>query len=324
VRAPAAPDALLAAARSGDRVALARLLTIVENDPARTRELAPATWAAAAGEFSLGITGSPGAGKSTLTDRLISRALERFVPDAGSAPVSLIGVLCVDPTSPFSGGAILGDRVRMQDHALDDRVFIRSLATRGHHGGLSIAVPDALAAMSAAGVGLVVVETVGVGQVELDVASTTTMTAVVVTPGWGDAMQAAKAGILEIADLFVVNKADRPGSTDTRRDLDQMLDLGTGRADGWRPPIVETVATEGTGIDDVLDAVDAFRAHLRGPAGEQRRLARSASVLRRIAAAGFARRVEELASTAAFHDAAVAVARGVTDPYTAAADLLGA
>jgi len=323
VRALAAPDALLDAARGGDRVALARLLSVVENDSAASRTLAAATWTAPPA-FSLGITGAPGTGKSTLTDRLIAAALERFVADGAERPVSQVGVLCVDPTSPFSGGAILGDRVRMQEHALDERVFIRSLATRGQHGGLSVAVPDALAALSAARFEFVIVETVGVGQVELDVASTTTMTAVVVTPGWGDAMQAAKAGILEVADLFIVNKADRPGAADARRDLAQMLDLGAGRRDGWRPPIVETVATEDRGLEDVLDAVDGFRGHLRGPAGEARALARAAAMMRKIAAAGLARSIDALVSTPAFDAAAAEVAAGTTDPYGAVAALLSA
>ena len=317
----APPAELLDAARGGSRVALARLISVVENDPGRARELAATTWTGRHA-FSIGITGAPGSGKSTLTDRMIATALERFVPDGADVPVAQVGVLCVDPTSPFSGGAILGDRVRMQDHALDDRVFIRSLATRDHHGGLSVAAPDALAALGAAGFELVLVETVGVGQVELEVATTAEMTAVVVTPGWGDAMQAAKAGLLEIADLFVVNKADRPGAAEARRDLSQMLDMGTGRDDEWRPPIVETVATDGTGLEELFDAIDGFRAHLSGQPGERRRVARTSAMLLRLAAARAVSQVEGLAGSARFDAAVDAVARGDVDPYAAVDSLL--
>jgi LAO/AO transport system kinase len=312
---------LLDAARGGRRVALARLLSVVENDAARARELAALTWTARRA-FSIGVTGAPGSGKSTLTDKMISTALRRYVAAGGAAPVAQVGVLCVDPTSPFSGGAILGDRVRMQDHALDDRVYIRSLATRGHHGGLSVAVPDALATLGAVGFDLVVVETVGVGQIELEVAATADMTVVVVTPGWGDSMQAAKAGLMEIADLFVVNKADRPGAADAVRDLTQMLDLGTGRSDGWRPPIIETVATEGTGLDELFDEVDRFAAHLAGPSGVARRRARAEALLRRLVAARIARSVDELAQGTPFADAASRVAEGSLDPYSAVDSLV--
>jgi LAO/AO transport system kinase len=251
----------------------------------------------------VGVTGAPGAGKSTLVDRLITVALERFVPDGATAPVDQLGVLCVDPTSARTGGALLGDRVRMQDHALDPRVFIRSLATRGHLGGLSVAVPDALAALGAAGFPLVLVETVGVGQVELEVAATADATVVVVTPGWGDAMQAAKAGLLEVADVFVVNKADRPGAAEARRDLAGMLDLGTSR-------------------DELLDAIDAYRAHGRAGGDEARRRDRAATLLRRLVAVRLSRSVEELVSSARFEDAARDLAAGTVDPYTATDALL--
>jgi LAO/AO transport system kinase len=321
VTGPAGPIELLDAARRGDRVALARLLTIVENDAVRARALAAVTWTSHRA-FSVGVTGAPGAGKSTLTDRMIATSLERFSAPGESAPVSQVGVLCVDPTSPFSGGAILGDRVRMQDHALDQRVFIRSLATRGHHGGLSVAVPDALALLGAAGFELALIETVGVGQVEIDVAATADVTVVVVTPGWGDSMQTAKAGLLEVADIFVVNKADRPGAADARRDLEQMLELGTGRDDGWRPPIVETVATEDRGTEELFDAIEALRARLVGDAGLTRRRARAASLLRRLTAATIASTVDGLAATGPFESAVDAVAAGELDPYAAVDALL--
>lgn len=308
-----APSDLLAAAREGDRVALARLLTAIENDPAAARAIAPATWTARRG-YAVGVTGAPGAGKSTLTDRLIAGALARA--DADREPAA-VGVLCVDPSSPLSGGAILGDRVRMQGHATDARVFIRSLASRGHLGGLSVAVPDALAALAAAGFDRVYVETVGVGQVELEVAATADVTCVVVPAGWGDAMQAAKAGLLEVADLFVVNKADRPGATEARRDLEQMLDLGTSRDDGWRPPVLETVATEGTGVDAVLDALEAFRAAQAGAVADRRRRDRARRLLARLVADRAARSVEELVGSGRFDAAVRRVGSGELDPYTA-------
>lgn len=316
-----APDQLLAAARTGDRVALARLLTAVENDAAAARAIATTTWTSPAA-YSIGVTGAPGAGKSTLVDRLIAVSLVRFVPDGATTPVAQLGVLCVDPSSPRSGGAILGDRVRMQDHALDARVFIRSFASRGHLGGLSVAVPDALAVLGAAGFGLVLVETVGVGQVELEVAATADVTVVVVTPGWGDAVQAAKAGLLEVADVFVVNKADRPGTAEARRDLSSMLDLGTSRDDGWRPPIVDTVAIDGTGTDELLEAIEAFRAHERGGGDDARRYDRAARLLGRLVAARHARSLDELVSSSGFEGAARDVAAGVLDPYTAVDALL--
>jgi LAO/AO transport system kinase len=321
VTGPEGPLHLLHAARTGDRVALARMLSVVENDRAGARALAAATWTSPRA-FSVGVTGAPGSGKSTLTDRLIAAALERFVPDGATGPVEQVGVLCVDPTSPLSGGAILGDRIRMQDHALDTRVYIRSLATRGHLGGLSVAVPDAIAALGASGFGLVLVETVGVGQVELEVAATADVTVVVVNPGWGDAMQAAKAGLLEVADVFVVNKADRPGAAETRRDIEQMLDVGHGLDASWRPPIVEAVATEGRGTGELLDAIEALRAHLAGDAGAQRRRQRAATLLRRITAAALAASVEERVAAPSFDTVVDAVAAGTLDPYAAADSLL--
>ncbi len=316
-----APDQLLATARTGDRVALARLLSAVENDAPGARGIAATTWTSPRA-YSVGVTGAPGAGKSTLTDRLITASLGRVAPDGEHAPVAQLGVLCVDPTSPRSGGAILGDRVRMQDHALDPRVFIRSFASRGHLGGLSIAVPDALAVLGAVGFELVFVETVGVGQVELEVAATADVTVVVVTPGWGDALQAAKAGLLEVADVFVVNKADRPGAAEARRDLDQMLDLGTGRDDRWRPPIVDTVATEDTGTTELLEAIDAFRAHERGARAAARRHERTTRLLRRLVAARLARSIDDVVASKGFDAAVDQVASGDVDPYSAVDALL--
>lgn len=311
-------DELVASARSGDRVALARLLSVAESDPQRAPQLAELTWRAPRA-FSIGLTGAPGVGKSTLTDRLIQAMLAAGPAHSGSVPI--IGVLAVDPTSPFTGGAILGDRLRMQGHAGDRRVFIRSLATRGHHGGLAVAVPDAIAVLSAVGVETVLVETVGVGQIELEVASTADATVVVVTPGWGDATQAAKAGILEVADVLVVNKADRPGAAEAVRDLEQMLDLGAPRLEGWRPPVLVTTASAGEGVDALVAALDRLRDHLEGPAGAARRRVQAAALLRRHLADRHARAVALLEQGEAFERAVDLVATGQRDPHRAAHDL---
>ncbi len=267
------PAALFEAARTGDRVALARLLSLVERGGDLSRIVAGLAYRSGRTAYTVGLTGAPGAGKSTLTDQLLATGRRQATApgndtDADATeredgPVGgggLIGVLAVDPSSPFTGGAILGDRVRMQNHALDDGVFIRSMATRGQLGGLAVAVPDAARVMAAAGIPLVLVETVGVGQQEVEVASATDTTVVVVTPGWGDAIQANKAGLMEIADLFVINKSDRPGARETRRDLESMLDLTV--FDGWRPPIVETVASTGQGVDAVWEGIGRHRRSL--------------------------------------------------------------
>ncbi len=235
---------MLAAAGNGDRLSLARLLTMVERGGDGAREVAAAAYRTPARARTIGITGSPGAGKSTLVDKLVSLARS-----SGSDQVA---VIAVDPTSPYSGGAILGDRVRMQGHAGDGGVFIRSMATRGHLGGLSAAVPEAMRLLEACHMDPVIVETVGVGQVEIEVASAAGTVVVVVNPGWGDSIQANKAGILEIADILVVNKADRPGAKEAVRDLEQMLDMAQERT-GWRPPVLQTVASTGEGVDALWD-----------------------------------------------------------------------
>jgi len=203
-----------------------------------------------------------------------------------------VGVLCVDPSSPFTGGAILGDRIRMQDHATNEHVFIRSMATRGHLGGLSLAVPDALRVLGAANFRLALVETVGVGQMEVDIASAADTTVVVTNPGWGDAMQASKAGLLEVADIFVINKADRPGLRETRRDLEQMLELGE---HAWRPPIIETTATSGAGTAELWDAIVEHRAHLLEGNYEVHRRARLRRELDKVLSAMLRSKVTELA-----------------------------
>ena len=299
-------------------MALARLLSTVERGGDPARALAALAYRQPP-PYSVGLTGAPGAGKSTLTDRLITAARGGW-PDA--EPVDQVAVLAVDPSSPFSGGAILGDRVRMQDHATDPSVFIRSMATRGHLGGLSLAVPDAVRVLGAVGVPVAIVETVGVGQMEVEVASATDTTVVVVTPGWGDSMQANKAGLLEVADLFVVNKADRPGAREAQRDLEQMLDLSAPGA--WRPPVLQAVATTGEGVEEIWAAVARHRAHLAASGAlEERRAARLTQELRRVLMALLLERVEQVAAGEGFAEALQAVVEGRLDPYRAAERLLG-
>ncbi len=310
-------DALVARALDGDRGALARVVSIVEQggEPARA---ASARYHGRVGHaWVVGITGAPGAGKSTLTDRLVAELLVRG-RDTGEVR---IGVLAIDPTSPFTGGAILGDRVRMQEHATDPRVFIRSMATRGHLGGLSASAPQAARLLDAAGYHWVIVETVGVGQVEVDIAGHADTTVVVVNPGWGDAVQANKAGLMEIADVFVVNKADRAGARDAVRELDAMLDLSARKP--WRPPIVSTVATSGDGIGELVDALEAHRAHLEA-AGEvaARRRARAAEELTAVTVELVAQDALARCTGPRFDALVDAVAAGTADPYEAAHELL--
>jgi LAO/AO transport system kinase len=245
---------LFQAAASGDLGALARLLSIVERGGDEGRKLAGLTFKRAGSAYTIGFTGAPGSGKSTLASALLTDIRKRL-----DSPVA---VLAIDPSSPVTGGAILGDRVRMQQHALDDAVFIRSMATRGHFGGLAAAVPEAVRLLDATGWPLVIVETVGVGQVEVEIAATCDTVVVVVNPGWGDAVQANKAGLLEIADVLVINKADRPGVQETSRDLRLMLQL-SGTLD-WTPPIVRTVASTGEGVAELWDAIASHRKHLEG------------------------------------------------------------
>jgi LAO/AO transport system kinase len=326
---PTEPDALLELARAGDRVALARLLSYVERGGDQATAVAELAYRAEM-PYTLGLTGAPGAGKSTLTDGLITAVRGGWPAVEGSEgsesepeAVPQVGVLAVDPTSPFSGGAILGDRVRMSQHALDPTVFIRSMATRGHLGGLSLAVPDAVRLLGAAGIGVVIVETVGVGQMEVEIASAADTTAVVVTPGWGDSMQANKAGLLEVADVFVINKADRPGVREARRDLEQMLDLA--RPDAWRPEIVDTTATAAEGVSELWGAVARHRAHLLGSGLlTVRRADRLALELRRVLLARTEVHIDELVAGEEFSSSVKALVAGELDPYHAADRLLSA
>jgi LAO/AO transport system kinase len=311
------PSTLLVLARERDRVALARLLTMVERGGPESTGVAALAYRTPP-PYSVGLTGAPGAGKSTLTDQLITSAKRGWPGDGG---LDQVAVLAVDPTSPFSGGAILGDRVRMQDHALDEDVFIRSMATRGHLGGLSLAVPDAVRVLGGAGFPAVLIETVGVGQMEVEVASAADTTVVVVNPGWGDSMQANKAGLLEIADLFVINKADRPGAREARRDLDQMLDLS--QLGNWRPPIIETVAQSGEGVEGLWDAIAEHRGYLLA-SGEmdQRRRRRAREELRKVVQERLVEHVEQVADGATFAEQVDALYENATDPYSAAEVLL--
>ena len=300
---------VVAAVRAGNPRALGRLISWIENAspalPVVMKELAPDTGRA----HVVGLTGAPGVGKSTTATSLV-RALR--------ARGERVGVLAVDPSSPFSGGALLGDRIRMQEHALDPDVYIRSMATRGHLGGLAVTTPQALRAFDAARFDTVILETVGVGQSELEVAETADTVLVLLAPGMGDGIQAAKAGILEIGDIFVVNKSDREGAQALIRELRTMIALAHRRPRDWKPPIVSTVAYEHRGIDDLLEAVDQFRA-AQTTTGRalRRRVARARREVETIALAKL-RSEFQLNGAAGLDDLAEAVSRGELDPYAAA------
>jgi len=311
------PAVLLEAARRGDRGATGRLLSLVETGGAGGAATAALTVAASASvRRVVGLTGAPGAGKSTLADRLIGCARAE----------GTVGVVAVDPSSPFTGGAILGDRVRMQDHSDDPGVFIRSMATRGHLGGLSLAVPQAVRVLAAVGMDTVLIETVGVGQVEIEVAGAADTTVVVVNPGWGDDVQATKAGLLEIADVLVVNKADRPGAAAARRDLEAMLDAAAASVPAladWRPPVVLTSAADGTGVDELWAAVVEHGTRL----AEHGQLARRRSdrlleELRRTVVQRLAADLPRLAGDERYERVAAEVVAHRLDPQLAAEELV--
>jgi LAO/AO transport system kinase len=310
---------LVAAAREGDHRAVARLVSLVENDDPVLPEVAAALAPHTGSAQVIGLTGSPGVGKSTTTNELVR---------AFRARGQRVGVLAVDPSSPFSGGAILGDRVRMQDHATDAGVYIRSMSSRGHLGGLAAATPQAVRVLEGAGCDVVLVETVGVGQAEVEVASLADTTLVLLAPGMGDAIQAVKAGILEIADIFVVNKADRDGADATYRDIQGMIGLGERRPGEWRPQVVRSVASRSEGIDDVVAAIDKHREWLSRPvSGEpdeltRRRRARAAAEVEAIALGALRARFGTLRNGSALPVLAVKVASGQLDPYAAANELL--
>jgi LAO/AO transport system kinase len=309
------PETLVSAAGGGDPRALARLVSLVENGSPQLRRvmklIAPRTGQARV----IGLTGAPGVGKSTITGALV-----RAYRGRGQR----VGVLAVDPTSPFTGGALLGDRVRMQEHATDDGVFIRSMASRGHLGGLSWAAPQALRILDAAGFDVVLIETVGVGQAEVAIASLADTTLVIVAPGMGDSVQAAKAGILEIADIFVVNKSDRPGAQEAVRDLRTMLAMAPQRDEGaWKPPIVLSSAASGDGIDDLVGRLDEHASWLaESGEGERRRVARAREEITALAVAQVRERLGALPGEARLEDLAGQVAVGKLDPYSAADELI--
>jgi LAO/AO transport system kinase len=306
-------DALVEAARAGDARSLARLISLVENGSPELRPVMHAVAPHTGNAQVVGLTGSPGVGKSTVTDRLVR---------AFRAEGQRVGVLAVDPTSPFSGGALLGDRVRMADHATDAGVFIRSMASRGHLGGLSWAAPQALRILDAAGFDVIFVETVGVGQAEVEIAGLADTTLVVLAPGLGDSIQTAKAGILEIADVFVVNKSDRPGAHDVVRDLRNMLNMG-GADRAWKPPIVSTAAATGEGIEELVAKIGAHWSFL-GESGlrQERRLARAREEISAIAVAEIRRRLGGLPGESRLDELAGQVAAGKLDPYAAADELV--
>jgi LAO/AO transport system kinase len=294
---------------------VARLVSMVEDGSPQLREVMAALVPYAGHAQVVGITGSPGVGKSTTTNALVTqlRRTDRRV-----------GVLAVDPSSPFSGGALLGDRVRMQDHATDPGVYIRSMASRGHLGGLSWTTPQALRVLDAAGCDVVIVETVGVGQSEVEVAGLADTTVVLMAPGLGDGIQAAKAGILEIGDVYVVNKADRDGAEQVRRELRSTIALGDRPEGGWKPPVVMAVAQAGRGLDDLATELDRHRAWLE-KTGElaRRRTRRAREEIEAIAVAALRDRWENVGGHDDLDALAEAVVAGETDPYAAADELVG-
>ena len=311
--AASVPD-LVARARDGDARAVARLISLIEDASPLLREVTAALAPHTGHAQIVGITGSPGVGKSTSTSALVTE-LRR----AGRR----VGVLAVDPSSPFSGGALLGDRVRMQEHALDRDVYIRSMASRGHLGGLAWTTPQALRVLDAAGCDVILIETVGVGQSEVEVAGLADTTMVLMAPGMGDGIQAAKAGILEIGDLYVVNKADRDGADQVRRDLRSMLALAERPEGAWRPPIVKTVAQKGEGLDEVAAELGRHRAWLES-SGEldRRRVRRARDEIEAIAVTALRERWGDVHGRTELDDLAAAVVAGCSDPYSAADELL--
>ncbi len=307
------PAILIPKAQAGDRRSLARLITIVENGGDGAARVLAQVFPAGGKAWITGLTGAPGAGKSTLTDGLIDQ-----VRGNGAE----VAIVAVDPSSPFSGGAVLGDRVRMQDHIDDDGVYIRSMASRGHLGGISAATPRVVATLDGIGFPEIIVETVGVGQAEVEIAGNADTTVVVVNPGWGDSIQAAKAGLLEIGDVFVVNKADRPGVNETVRDLTQMLELGGDR--DWAPPIIPTVASTGEGVPELWEAVGAHRQHSEASGQLVReRKTRLVTEMESALLAGMRTQVRSAVPEGVWLELTEQVAQRRVDPWSAAGRLLG-
>ena len=312
------PDELVARAREGEARAIGRLISQVEDGSPLLRDvmaaLAPYAGGLTGGAHIVGLTGSPGVGKSTSTNALVSELRRRELR---------VGVLAVDPSSPYSGGALLGDRIRMSEHATDPGVFIRSMAARGHLGGVSRATPQALRVLDAAGCDVILVETVGVGQSEVEIARLADTTIVLLAPGMGDGIQAAKAGILEIGDVYVVNKADRDGADQVRRELRSMLALAERPEGGWRPPVLKTVASAGQGAAGVVDTIDEHRAWAE-ESGElaRRRVRRARSEIEAIALTALRERWGSVDSGNRLDELASSVVDGESDPYAAADALL--
>ncbi|XVU24461.1 methylmalonyl Co-A mutase-associated GTPase MeaB [Actinoplanes sp. CA-054009] len=305
---------LVARAREGDPRSVARLISLVENGDPALPDVAAALAPYAGHAQILGLTGSPGVGKSTTTNELV-----RSLRQAGRR----VGVLAVDPSSPFTGGAILGDRVRMQEHTTDPGVYIRSMSSRGQLGGLSAATPQAVRVLEGAGCEVILVETVGVGQAEVEIASLADTTLVLLAPGMGDAIQAVKAGVLEIADIFVINKADRPGADATYRDIQGMLGLGERGPGEWRPQVVKATAVKAEGVEDVLAAVEKHHDWLSRTGNlSVRRERRAAVEVEAIALGTLRSRIGSLREGTALTTLAAAVAAGELDPYAAADELI--
>jgi len=303
-------DELVRGVLGGDRRAVARAISAVEDGDPGLEALSEGIFSSTGRAATIGLTGAPGVGKSTLAAELVRVCRARDLRAA---------VLAVDPTSPYTGGALLGDRVRMQEHATDPSVFIRSMATRGHLGGMALAAPEAVRILDAAGYERVVVETVGVGQAEVDVAAATDTAVVVLAPGMGDAVQMAKAGILEVADVFVVNKADREGAQEVVRELRQMLHLGAAR--DWDPPVLSASAIDHGGVEALWEAIEAHRAHLGGTGAlAERRRVRLLREVESLAAERF--RVQVATALAADPALAGDLAERRIDPYGAAAMLV--
>ena len=306
------PVALFEAAREGKRLALARLMSLVERGGDEARVLGAHTYAQAGAAYTVGMTGAPGSGKSSLAAELASVV---------RSEQQRLAILAVDPSSPYTGGAILGDRVRMQDHVTDDGIYIRSMATRGHLGGLSLATPQAIRVLDALSWPWILVETVGVGQVEVEIAGAADTTIVVVNPGWGDSVQANKAGLMEVADIFVINKSDRKGADDTRRDIQQMLELSS--LGDWEPPIVMTVATDQIGADELWRTVAEHRSYLEESGELQtRRSLRVQAELTEIVSQSLEQRVITTMESSETAELKEKLARGEIDPYAAAARLI--
>jgi LAO/AO transport system kinase len=321
---------------AGDPRAIARAISLIENEDATAADLVRGIFARTGRAYLIGVTGPPGAGKSTLVDRLVSAIrktpqnsenaqstlLSASSADSAGSRFPSVGVIAVDPTSPFSGGAVLGDRLRMQTHSADAGVFIRSMATRGHLGGLARATGDAALVLDAAGKDVVIIETVGVGQDEVDIIRTADVSIVTLVPGTGDEVQALKAGIMEIADIFVVNKADREGADRLVSAVEANLALHTYGTGEWRPPIVKTVATSGAGVAELVRAIEQFRTHST-QSQAARRKTRSEYRLRELVSQRFMDRLERdvlaQGELAAIVDR---IAAREIDPYTAANDLL--